>query len=155
MSDPKDDLERLLKRQKEEASEEEEVNWEEVLSEWITDVGAIMTQIREWLSDLAEQGLLSISLQEIERSEERLGTYVVPSLRIKFPRDDLVEVSPVARVVFGSQGRIDVTYGGAYFMLFLTKDRAWVLVERLSPISTIPLTDEVFLTALRDLVDGE
>ena len=120
-----------------------------------SDLAALYGEIRGWLASLTDEGLLTVAEEVMVCSEEKLGRYEVPLLKMRFPDGELVEVRPVARVVFSTRGRVDVTLGARKFMLIRVDRGKWALVEGLSPVSTLPLTEDGFMSALRGLLDGE
>jgi hypothetical protein len=155
MNDHRQDLKELLVRKKQQAEAAGPVDWSAVRDRWMSDLAGLCTEIRGWLGSLEREGLLTIEGGVFARVEEQLGAYDAPFLKLRFPEGEVVEVRPVARVVLGAKGRVDVTLGARRFMLFRVEPGKWELVEGLSPISTLPLTEEVFLSALFALLDGE
>lgn len=155
MNGDKEMLTELLRKKKEHAAAGDSVDWEAVRIRWTEDLAVLYAEIRGWLASMADEGLLTVDQEDIDCSEEKLGWYKVPILKLRFPGGELVEVRPVARVVFSTRGRVDVTLGVRKFMLFRVDRGRWELVEGLSPIRTLPLTEDVFMSALRGLLDGE
>ena len=91
--------------------------------EWISNVTKLLSQIRKW----CQQEDWEVTQQEKQVTEELLGTYKVPVLRIRAP-GGLLYVEPVARYVIGAEGRIDITSSPTMNrMLLVRQDGAWAL----------------------------
>ena len=155
MNNRTENLKELLLREKHQAEAEGTVDWGAIRDRWTSDLAELRGEIRGWLANLEQEELLTIEEAALSCSEEQLGAYDAPFLRLRFPAGEVVEVRPIARVVLGAKGRVDVTLGARRFMLFRIDEGRWELVEGLSPICTLPLTEEVFLSALHGLLDGE
>jgi hypothetical protein len=91
--------------------------------EWISDVTKLLSQIRKW----CEREDWEVTQPEKQVTEELLGTYTVPLLRIRAPGGFLY-VEPVARYVIGAEGRIDITSSLTMNrMLLVRQDGRWTL----------------------------
>lgn len=75
--------------------------------EWQNAVRELLTRIRGYLAEYEEQRLLSFSETSISLNEEAIGKYDVPSLKIQAFRALLI-VQPVASMVVGGLGRVDI-----------------------------------------------
>ncbi|MCX5654961.1 MAG: hypothetical protein NTY65_09975 [Planctomycetota bacterium] len=91
--------------------------------EWINDVTKLLSQIRKW----CEREDWEVTQHEKCVTEELLGTYTVPLLRIR-PPGGFLYVEPVARYVIGAEGRIDIYSSPAMNrMLLVLQDGHWTL----------------------------
>ena len=91
--------------------------------EWISDVTKLLSQIRKW----CEREDWEVTQPEKQVTEESLGTYTVPVLRLRAPGGFLY-VEPVARYVIGAEGRIDIYSSPAMNrMLLVRQDGRWTL----------------------------
>ncbi len=83
------------------------VNWDELKHEWIKDVENFYENVQKWLSELKEEGLLTMNFSPVTVSEENIGTYTINQMEIKI--DDIRDIilEPIGRDIIGSDGRID------------------------------------------------
>ena len=98
-------------RQQKHHTEHEQVSWAEIREAWIKDLHDLMSQFKEWLQDAVAEHLLTVEESEVLLSENNLGTYSAPALTICAPRSRSVHIVPKARVVLGSEGRVDFESG--------------------------------------------
>lgn len=114
-----------------------------IQNEWIQAVNRLLTQIKQWLKDADQPGILNIFEESVDRRESGVGVYEVHSLRIRLEAQEVC-VIPIARNVLGpvsssgtihkgkSFGRVDMTNGVSKFLLFRTEvepsDR-WIIVD--------------------------
>lgn len=97
------------------------VNWEQVRDQWLNDLQALLGHIKSWLADAEAADLVSISEYSVPLKEEGVGAYQAPALVLDFS-GVLVRVEPVARLVFGAVGRVDISNGPSVAKL-LQKNR--------------------------------
>ena len=64
-----------------------------------------------WLSVAVAQDLVRVDEISVQVTEETLGTYTAPSLKIVTPQDRAIHIVPKARRVVGSFGRVDFQCG--------------------------------------------
>ena len=79
---------------------------QELLEEWTEALSKLFDKIEKWLEPAKREGL-DLKRCEVEISEEPLGTYRAPALEIRFA-DITVRLEPIARMVLGAYGRIDI-----------------------------------------------
>jgi hypothetical protein len=133
--------------------------------EWIAAVDRLLAQIKDWLQQADERGILLIQEATFPLSEQGIGTYEIRSLTIGLgPRE--VRIKPVARFLAAPlrsngvihiprpYGRVDMTNGLDKFKIFRTEkdptDR-WTIVEQDS--SRIELFDRnSFESAFKSLL---
>jgi hypothetical protein len=134
-------------------------------NEWVTAVGRLLDQMRNWLMEAGAAELLDVRPLEVERREQSLGAYNAPGLAIHFG-DRIVKVEPVARNVLAPEGlssvsgspraggRVDITNDGysryhLYRKLKPDGDQ-WLVRDERSNIR--PLDKELFEAILQDLL---
>ncbi len=112
------------------------VDWEAEKERWLSSVGHLFEEVRGWLSDLADEGLLKITENEIFTHEESIGTYPVPTLEIDFAGKCAI-LEPIGANITGCDGRLDFFLRGESFrgyMLLLVRDEDekdhWQMVGR-------------------------
>jgi hypothetical protein len=91
-------------------------------SEWLQVVDALARQVRDWA---AKKGW-SVTEEQREVNEERLGLYQVPVLKIDTPNGQVI-LEPIARDVAGAEGRVDLYAWPTYFRVKLLRsaDENW------------------------------
>ncbi len=80
--------EKLKKLQ--ETKKENKVNWDELKHEWIKDVENFYENVQKWLSELKDEGLLTMNFSPVTVSEENIGTYTINQMEIKI--DDIRDI---------------------------------------------------------------
>jgi hypothetical protein len=112
-------------------------------TEWIWSVRRLVQQVRDWLSDADQEGLLTIKEDYQEIRESELGVYTVPRLLIQLQAQE-VSFVPISRMVVGpnlsngmvhiarAYGRVDLKSGDRKYLLFRSQKEptdSWVIVE--------------------------
>lgn len=135
-------------REKKKKPHEEEERRRKVIEEWQRDLEELFKDIEGWLQPAVKEGL------EVQRGsrvirEELLGDYKVPTLTLRFGRQQ-VEIVPVGRLVFGATGRVDIDFaGGKVLLVRPATDEPWLIVrkerkEKLSETTFSALIQEIF-----------
>ncbi len=112
-------------REKNELSETKAIHWKNEKSEWINTVQHFMDQVSGWVDDERQSGLIDVEKSKVSVTEEELGDYEAPALRMK-AGNMVVHVTPVARLVVGATGRIDVYGEYSKYIVLNHKDKGWV-----------------------------
>jgi hypothetical protein len=104
MADLKDFVQQEMKRQQ----RAQTVDWSKRKARWLEELEKIFGSIREFL---VAAGLPQEQIEQTTASitEDTLGTYSAPALRLRLPAGGQVDFKPVASVIVGGFGRIDVT----------------------------------------------
>jgi hypothetical protein len=76
-----------------------------VIEEWQKAVGAFMSNIEEFLEEYKDA--IVFENDDIEVTEEDLGTYQVPQMTLRVGTAVLM-IQPVGRLVIGGDGRVDL-----------------------------------------------
>jgi hypothetical protein len=115
-----------------------------IRDEWVSSVGRLIDQVREWLDSSDPDKVLEVNRWSFERREEGIGSYMIDGLTIILGRR-IVRVEPVARFVAGPQaftgvvemldakGRVDLTNGLQVFSLYRSssgENEQWFIVDR-------------------------
>lgn len=100
------------------AREEQAVDWEKRKVWWISQVDKLMWEVRGWLKVLEDEGVLTVQMKKIQIVEQELGSYEVDAMTITIGYKSLV-LKPVASVVVGGFGRVDIEGPGGSVMLLL------------------------------------
>lgn len=140
-----------LRRQK--AHQDAAVDWKAVLADWGRQLQALMTTLAGWLGPAAREGLLILEHLQVPVSEQDVGQYDAPALRIMAPSGRRVDIYPHARRVFGAMGRVDILSGPERVTLLQTAPNVWkVAVRTPGRLQQADLTEEVFADILRQLL---
>ncbi len=120
-------------------------------AEWLAAINDLLDQISTWLKPAADEGLLKLARGEIVVREEALGVYQAPVLQIQ-SGVRVVSVEPIARVVFGGTGRIDMGHGPKSRVLIRTRQNKWMLSTPDPKDKGRELTEETLSEALQFLL---
>jgi hypothetical protein len=105
----------------EQASKEKKsknIDWEKRREEWIHNLDEFYKKINSFLNSFIEKGKISIEFQDIELTEEHIGTYETKSATI-FIGDHTIRLRPIGTTLIAAKGRVDMTgaYGKVKFVL--------------------------------------
>ena len=91
--------------------------------EWIACIADLLSRIEKW----ACQENWETAREEKEITEDLIGTYSVPTLKIRTP-NGLVYVEPVAQNVIGADGRVDIySWPSLHRLLLIRREDHWSL----------------------------
>jgi hypothetical protein len=125
----------------------------ELRNEWTSALVVLFDQMRAWLKPAQDEKLLDVERRLITINEPSLGTYEAFSLLIRAGGRE-VDVQPVARVVFGGSGRVDMGSGPRMHVIMRTPDKGQWLISTSDPKDEgQPLTEETFTAALQYLLE--
>lgn len=77
------------------------------IRQWSEDLDALYARIQDGLAEFVKDQLLLFKPLSFNISEETLGDYIAPGLRIKAASREIY-ASPVARITSGGAGRVDL-----------------------------------------------
>lgn len=103
-----DDLRKFIESQNAQVRSANSVDWSKRRQKWVDSLKEVFDQISNWLQQagLAPECIESGSK---ELHEETLGQYVAPTLAVRLPSETTIDFIPVASVIIGGYGRVDVT----------------------------------------------
>ena len=120
--------------------EEPQADWGQIRTDWIAEVGRLVKRIAEFVELAGEK--ISCEPRSFHRVEEGIGPYDIDGLAIEGANREIV-VEPIARLIIGGEGRVDIKAGGRRAML-VHIDGVWYLMNRnLRGVGTKKLTDEI------------
>ena len=135
-----------------------------VRDEWVAAIEALLTQMKEWLREADEEGILTIEPKTYRLREETLGLYEAPGMTIALGGYE-IEVKPIARFVVGphsneggyhvirADGRVDLTNGYDKYRLYhVKKEGRWKVVDE-QRIRVADLTRATFDQAVQSLLE--
>jgi hypothetical protein len=124
MSTPK--LTEFLRQQRDEHESSAE-DLQPLKAEWISAVNDLLADITSWLEPQEKEGLLQVvRLEDVALQEDRLGIYRAPALEIRVGAR-AISVLPIARLIFGGAGRVDLAYGPRIRILLRTDPTAKIV----------------------------
>ena len=85
-------------------------NWREERDEWVRQVERLIGEAEKWAT---EKGWL-VDREHRELSEDRLGGYTAPALKMRRPDGTVLLLEPVARFVVGAAGRVEFSVFPSY-----------------------------------------
>jgi hypothetical protein len=136
---------------------------EEMKKEWIAVVERLLAQMTDWLKDSDQERILILKTGMIERSEERIGIYQIPTLSIQLG-SRLVSVEPVAFNVLAPgihrplngqfRGRVDLRGELYKYTLYrfvdISGEETWSMIDDRT-FKSQPFSREAFEEALVSL----
>ena len=141
----------LRRRKSQRDAEESAVDWDGRKREWLDDIKGLYDQIRGWLSEAEQEGLVKFCVGTVSIEEEYLGSYTAPSLSIDLG-DQVVRLNPAFRLTLGAQGRVDMICGVKKAMLMRKGVGDWGIGTRESgSFRIISLDENSFSELLRGL----
>ena len=124
-------------------------DWQARKEAWITSVERLHETIKHLLEPSEKKGIASIATNWIDITEDFVGTYTVPELKLTVG-DDRVTFTPKGLIVYGASGRVDVRGDRDTVSLIRLPNEPsgeWqVVLRRVPKIMTVPLGE-------RSLVD--
>jgi len=125
-----------------------------VRNEWTDAIEDLFARIAEWLRSAGDRKLLEVRMGHVSISEERLGTYSVPTMEIALPLPYKIELIPKARFIGRGKGRVDVRCVPKEKILVRRDDDVWEVVELDSRAGyrRSTLTEETFWTMFGQLI---
>jgi len=120
-----------------------------VRQEWLGEVESFLTQVKQWVNEPKQEGLLEIYNQSVELTESHLGNYQAPALGLKTDWQ-IVAIEPVGREA-GGIGRIDMYTEKNRIIFQLTKDNGWAY-RREDEGYYQHVTQSLFTHLLKDLL---
>ena len=132
---------------------ESKVDWPARKREWLEDLRALVANVRVWLKPGVEEGLVEIVEAPVHLSEDFLGPYIAPSLRIEMV-GKVVQLEPVGTLIIGAFGRVDMSCGPAQAKLLRSQSREWKfrVGHAGTPADFLDVTEATFTEALRELI---
>ncbi len=112
---------------------------------WLDAVDDLFRQIRSWLAEAQREKLVKIHEEKIKITEETLGTYTAPCLRLA-AAGKTVKIRPIGSTIIGADGRVDMeSVNGSYMFLYLADQEKWVYGFGRRPAEFPSLTEELFI----------
>ena len=107
---------------KNEKAEKNEINWAKRKEKWLNQVDALFNEVEQWLSSFSARNLLKIDYEPKILSENYIGTYKTRKMVIGIA-GEVVTLAPVATLIIGASGRIDMEGDQGLVKLLLVDKR--------------------------------
>ena len=125
------------------------LDWAAKKRDWVDAVPVLYSTIRSLLKTSTDKGIVTIREVSIEVTEDFIGTYTLPELRLTVGADR-VSFTPIGANVVGALGRVDMKGDRDQFALLWTGGNDWqVVVQRVPDLILIPLDEESLLDCLQ------
>lgn len=83
------------------------IDWPAERDWWLSRLKELHEEVTRWLAPLVSGGLLKPQTDEVQLSEEHIGTYRAPRLVLEFSGEAVV-LEPQGTRIIGSHGRVNV-----------------------------------------------
>ena len=103
----KKDLQAFINAKKQNAKNEEQIDWEKERDEWLQFLNKIYCQIESWLNDFEDSDVISLEYENKEMNEEHIGIYNTNKMIIKIASEQIL-LEPIGTLLIGAKGRIDM-----------------------------------------------
>jgi len=104
----KRDFEDFLSQKEKEAKATPQINWETEKREWLEYLDNLYKIFQEALKEYVSKGIVEISSDEIEITEEYIGTYKAPRMLICLA-GEIIRLKPIGTNLIGAKGRVDIS----------------------------------------------
>ncbi len=136
-------------RKKKESVAQLELDKEKMLQEWLDALKKLFDQFEKWLEPATNEGL-AVKPYHKEIAEEDLGMYQAPALEVSFGLRK-VRIEPIARLIIGGAGRVDVdSWRGIFKLIRSAPQGEWYLVRK-SLAEREPLDERVFTNLIKEI----
>ncbi|HUY34618.1 MAG TPA: hypothetical protein VMV69_17875 [Pirellulales bacterium] len=124
-------------------------NWERIRADWIADVTKLADDVEAWA---IKRGWW-VGRESLTLTEDRIGSYEVPILRLQTPSSRLI-LEPIARFVMGAEGRVDLAVFPSYHDIpILLDSKGWRLRAFEDDGPRGDWSEDAFVNAAIDLAD--
>ncbi len=110
-------------------------DWRARKKRWINAVYDLYDQIEKWLQPSIDEKTIFVEKEDITLQEEHIGEYSIASVHLKIGLE-IIELVPVATLIIGSNGRVDITLRDKSAML-VHKDDGWKIFVRMKKHSAM------------------
>jgi len=143
----------LLREKKAEKKAEKAIDWDARRSEWLNALRQLIRTLKQWLKPAIQEGL-KVEDYSATITEDYLGTYEAPALRITGPDSRTVSVEAKARNVIGAKGRVDLYSGPKKAILVRYGPSRWgIAIQHTRGLEKVELTQDTFSELLADLLE--
>jgi hypothetical protein len=103
-----DRFKQFVQEQKKQAiADAEGLTPEEDKERWLENLRKLGEMVEDWLDEYAKNGDIKVQTEDILLSEEQVGTYEAPLIKINIG-SQLVKLKPIGTFLIGAYGRVDM-----------------------------------------------
>jgi hypothetical protein len=126
-----------------------EANWEHERDEWVAAVEQLVADVETW----APRHNWWVHRDQKTITEEPIGSYTAPLLRIQTPQGGRLILDPIARDVIGGEGLVELCVFPSYdYMNIVRTDEGWSFKSSLQEDFHRPWSEEAFLEVAAQLI---
>lgn len=137
---------------KERKQGDDEVDCTAVRELWQRQAKALVDLVAGWLRPLEAKRLVRIENAAWQLTEEALGPYELPGLKLHFPQSPLVVLRPAGKHIIGAAGRYDLECGPEKYLVLLSGNGQWRIVHSTRRQKPMALDKGAFEAAVQELV---
>jgi len=145
------DLMGFLRKKKEEEKSKVVVR-EELKRLWLEALKKLFDDIKNWVADASQEGLLQIHEDTEQLAEEHLGRYQVPLLVLRAGASEVL-IKPIGAMIIGAKGRVDmITHAEQHVFIHVSAQEGWSYVRDKRKGIYDKLTKELFTELLMGML---
>ncbi len=145
----------MLDLLKQEKQRKEGANPSDTQKEWLRALRELMDRLCKWMQEAVSDKLLQVEKIDQALTEERIGRYHAPALKIVTPAGVSLTITPKARFIVGAGGRVDLECPPKKAILVRKASADWQFAE-IQPGRADwrfkDLTEESYWQTLRELL---
>ncbi len=119
---------------------------------WLQAVDELIARLRSYLAQPEAEGLARLDAATVHVTDDDVGAYDAPALKISLPGGRVVWVRPVGTLHVGARGIVDVVSGGSRALLVQNRAGVWKIRGPQPSASLEPLDRGTFAGALGELL---
>ncbi len=119
---------------------------------WLHSVDRLLGAIRGWMLPAVQEGLLRLDAAVVHVTEDDIGAYDAPALKLAMPAGRIVWVRPVGTLRVGAQGIVDIVCGSSRALLVLNRAGVWKIRGPGPSASLAALDRDAFARVLGELI---
>jgi hypothetical protein len=117
----KKEFEEFLNKNSLEEKPVKPIDWEGIKEEWLKQLNILYSNVSDWLNEYINRGQISINYRDIQMNESAMGYYTAKIMEIHFG-GKVVRLIPVARLIIGGNGRVDLEGSNSKVIRFILTD---------------------------------
>jgi hypothetical protein len=139
-------------RELRQAEEQSDAESTAVRHHWLHAVEALLAAVRSWMLPAVQEGRVRLDAAVVHITEDDVGVYDAPALKIAMPAGRIVWVRPVGTLRVGAQGIVDVVCGSSRALMVLNRAGVWKIRGPGPSAPLAALDGYAFLRSLGELI---
>lgn len=128
------------------------IDWCKKKDDWVKAVNDFYEVVKDILKGSIEDGSVSVSFDEITISEENIGAYEIPKMKLQIGTQ-IVELSPKGCNIIGASGRIDLIGELGQKTIVMQPGSRWgIVITRTPTLKIEPFVETTLLEALEEIM---